>query len=219
MREDIPSSSVTRLEAVVFDFGETLIDETSAWEAIADAAGVPRFTFLATFGGLIAAGRSHREIFDVLAIDAPATLPALRADDLNPDARPCLIAIRDLGLRVGIAANQPDRAAEILRTVGIDLDFVATSGGWGVAKPDPAFFARVAAELGLPPSAIAYVGDRTDNDIEPAATAGMRAIFIRRGPWAWIACPVGSPVAATYTIESLDELPGLLQEAMEPGPR
>ena len=79
-----------------------------------------------------------------------------------------------------------------------------------MAKPSPAFFERIAAELGLPPEAIAYVGDRIDNDVEPAAAAGMCAIFVRRGPWAWITCPAGSPAAATHTVESLAELPELL---------
>lgn len=37
----------------------------------------------------------------------------------------------------------------------------------------------------------------------------MCAIFVRRGPWAWITCPVGSPAAADYTVESLAELPEL----------
>jgi len=200
-----------RLEAVVFDVGETLIDETRTWEAVADAAGIPRFTFMAALGGLIAAGRSHREIFDRLGVSEPATLPALESADVYPDARSCLVALRALGFRVGIAANQPDRAAEIRRVIGVELDFVATSAAWGVAKPSPAFFERIATELDLPPSAIAYVGDRIDNDIEPAADAGMCAVFLRRGPWAWIACPVGSPATATYTIESLAELPGSLE--------
>jgi FMN phosphatase YigB (HAD superfamily) len=201
-----------RIEAVVFDVGETLIDETRTWEAMADAVGVPRFTFMAAVGALIAAGRSHRETFAVLGVPEPSDLPALRTEDLYPDARSCLSALQDLGLRVGVAANQPDRAAEIRRIIGLDLDFVATSAAWGVAKPSPAFFERVAQELALPPSTIAYVGDRVDNDIVPAAAAGMCAIFLRRGPWAWITCPVGSPAAATYTIESLAELPKLLRQ-------
>ena len=70
---------------------------------------------------------------------------------------------------------------------------MATSAAWGVAKPSPAFFERIAAELDLPPAAIAYVGDRIDNDIEPAAAAGMCAIFVRRGPWAWIDVPGREP--------------------------
>ncbi|HEX6868955.1 MAG TPA: hypothetical protein VF119_09125, partial [Candidatus Limnocylindrales bacterium] len=92
-----------RLQAVVFDVGETLIDETRTWEAHADAVGVPRFTFMAAIGALIAAGRSHRESFAILGVPEPTTLPPLRPEDLYPDARPCLAAIRAMGIRVGIA--------------------------------------------------------------------------------------------------------------------
>ena len=93
----------------------------------------------------------------------------------------------------------------------VELDFIATSAAWGVEKPSPAFFARIATELALPPEAIAYVGDRVDNDIVPADAAGMTAIFIRRGPWAWIQCPVGTPPGALFVIGDLTTLPGLLQ--------
>ncbi|MGL1668916.1 HAD family hydrolase, partial [Vibrio parahaemolyticus] len=67
-----------------------------------------------------------------------------------------------------------------------DADFVATSAGWGVAKPDPGFFDRIIDAAGQPASAIAYIGDRLDNDVGPARAAGMRAIRLRRGPWAML---------------------------------
>jgi FMN phosphatase YigB (HAD superfamily) len=202
--------SRARIEAVVFDFGETLYDETSAWSAIADAAGVPRLTLMATLGGLIAAGRSHREMFELFGVREPQAWLPLDPKDLYPDAIPCLLALRARGLRLGIAANQPDRAAEIGRVLGVDLDLLATSAAWGLEKPSPAFFARIASELALPTTAIAYVGDRVDNDIEPAAAAGMCAIFVRRGPWAWIQCPAGSPPDAAITVDDLGALPDQL---------
>jgi FMN phosphatase YigB (HAD superfamily) len=199
-----------RIDAVVFDFGETLYDETSAWSAVADAAGVPRLTFMATLGALIAAGRSHREIFDLFGVPEPHAWLPLDPKDLYPDVVPCLRALQARGLRLGIAANQPDRAPEIGRILGIELDLIATSAAWGVEKPSPAFFARIATELALPPAAIAYVGDRVDNDVTPAAAAGMCAVFVRRGPWGWIQCPTGSPPDANFTVEDLDTLPAML---------
>ena len=202
--------SRTLIEAVVFDFGETLYDETNAWSAVADTAGVPRLTFMATLGGLIATGRSHREIFDVFAAPEPRQWLPLDADDLYPDALPCILALRARGLRLGIAANQPDRAAEIGHVLGVDLDLLATSAAWGLEKPSAAFFARIASELALPTAAIAYVGDRVDNDIRPAAAAGMCSVFVRRGPWAWIQCPTGSPSDAAFTVDDLGALPDLL---------
>ena len=199
-----------RIEAVVFDFGETLYDETNAWSALADAAGVPRLTLMGTLGGLIAAGRSHREIFGLLGVPEPQAWLPLDVRDLYPDALPCLVELRARGLRLGIAANQPDRAAEIGRVLGIELDLLATSAAWGVEKPSPAFFARIASELALPPAAIAYVGDRVDNDVAPAAAAGMCAVFVRRGPWGWIQCPTGSPPGAAFTVDGLGALPDAL---------
>lgn len=49
------------LRAVVFDVGETLVDETRAWSAWADWLGIPRLTFLAVCGAAIARGElDHR---------------------------------------------------------------------------------------------------------------------------------------------------------------
>ena len=92
----------------------------------------------------------------------------------------------------------------------MELDIAASSADWGVEKPDPAFFERIAAELQLSPGEIAYVGDRLDNDVRPAAAVGMVAIFIRRGPWAWIQAGRESPVEATASIDGLDELTEVL---------
>ena len=47
--------------AVVFDVGETLIDETGMWERAADTARVPRFTLMGVLGGLAARGEHHAE--------------------------------------------------------------------------------------------------------------------------------------------------------------
>jgi FMN phosphatase YigB (HAD superfamily) len=33
---------------------------------------------------------------------------------------------------------------------------------------------------------IAYVGDRLDNDIAPAAHSGLVTVWVRRGPWGYI---------------------------------
>ena len=98
----------------------------------------------------------------------------------------------------------------MLAQLGVAFEFIATSAAWGVSKPDPAFFARIATELGLAPSAIAYVGDRLDNDIRPAAAAGMVAIFVRRGPWAWIQAGGGTAPEAAATIGTLGELVEML---------
>jgi len=209
------------IRAVIFDVGETLVDETRIWSDWADWLGVPRLTFLAVVGALIERGFDHQDPIRLFrpGIDVRAEQERRRAagrpadatfDDLYPDAIPALRATIDAGYRVGIAANQPTRIEALFNSLGLPLDLVAASETWGLHKPDPAFFARIVAELGLPAQEIAYVGDRLDNDVEPAAAAGMAAIFIRRGPWGWIQAGRSDPPAAAATIESLAELPEAL---------
>jgi HAD superfamily hydrolase (TIGR01549 family) len=210
---------IVTLRALVFDVGETIVDETRAWSAWADWLGVPRLTFLAVCGAVIASGElDHREPLRIFrpGIDVREERRKQRAagfdedviaDDLYPDAVPCLLTLTEAGYRVGLAGNQPAHAEEVLRGLGLPLDFVASSASWGVEKPDPRFFEKIVETLGLPPAEIAYVGDRLDNDVRPAAAAGLQPIFVRRGPWGWIQQPTGEPPEAVLTVESLAELP------------
>jgi FMN phosphatase YigB (HAD superfamily) len=218
-----------RVRAVVFDLGETLVDETRAWGVWADALAVPRLTFFAALGAVIARGRDHREVFELFrpGIDLAAerrrlglvgASDLLSAGDLYPDAIPALRRLAEGGYRLGLAGNQPAPAADALRDLGVELEFVGTSGAWGVEKPDPRFFARIGAELDLPPARIAYVGDRLDNDIRPAAEAGLVAVLVRRGPWAWVQAARSRPAEAALVIDSLDELPAALLRSSTIGP-
>jgi len=50
-----------------------------------------------------------------------------------------------------------------------------------VAKPNAAFFDKLAAASGHDRHEIAYVGDRLDNDIAPASQAGLVTVWVRRG--------------------------------------
>jgi len=187
--------------AVVFDVGETLIDESGMWERAADVAGVPHFTLMGVIGGLAARGEHHARAWEILGVEPPAS--TWNDDDFYPDALPCLERLRVAGLRVGAVGNTPATTEELLRP---HVDFVGSSGRWGIEKPSAAFFERVAAEAGVAPEELAYVGDRVDNDVEPALAAGMTAIHVRRGPWGHLHEP---PTAAIH-IRSLDELPGAL---------
>jgi HAD superfamily hydrolase (TIGR01662 family) len=210
------------VRAVVFDVGETLVDETRHWGEWADWLGVPRFTFFGVLGGVIARGGDHREVFELVApgLDLDAELakraaagaggPAFSGADLYPDAADCLRELRTAGYRVGIAANQPEGAVESLERLGVHADFVGSSAAWGSSKPSPLFFRRVADEAGCDPSEIAYVGDRVDNDVVPAATAGMLPVFVRRGPWAILHDHRQEASIARLRIDGLADLPAAL---------
>jgi HAD superfamily hydrolase (TIGR01549 family) len=189
------------VEAVVFDVGETLVDETAMWQAVADACGVPRFTLMAVVGAMIASGRPHQDAFTLLEIDPPRR--AFIQDEWYPDALPCLARLRERGLVVGAMGNMATDHEELVRP---EVAFVSSSERLGVEKPSPAFFERVAELAGVPAAKIAYVGDRVDNDVAPALAAGMVAVHIRRGPWGYVHETPGGALQ----IRSLDELPGVL---------
>jgi len=189
------------VKAVVFDVGETLIDETRLWERAADAAGVPRFTLMGIVGGLAARGEHHRRAWELLGVEQPAA--TWDAEDFYPDAVPCLAALHERGLRVGAVGNTLTEAEDVLRD---HVDLVGSSARWGVEKPKPAFFARIVSECGVPAEEIAYVGDRVDNDVAPALVAGMVAVHLRRGPWGHL----HDPPPAALSVSSLGELAGVL---------
>jgi FMN phosphatase YigB (HAD superfamily) len=189
------------VKAVVFDAGETLVDETGLWQRAADAAGVPRFTLMGTLGGLISRGEHHSRVWDLLGVERPSSVfgPA----DFYSDALPCVAELRARGLRVGVVGNTPREFEEVMRE---HVDFVGSSVGWGVEKPAPEFFERIVAEADARPGEIAYVGDRVDNDVLPALAAGMVAVHVRRGPWGYLHEPPPEALRAA----SLAELPELL---------
>jgi len=187
--------------AVVFDVGETLIDETRMWEQAADAAGVPRFTLMGVLGGLAARGERHTRAWTLLGVDQAVS--TWSEADFYSDVRPAIQALRSKGLRVAAVGNTP-AATEAM--VGKHLEVLGSSERWGVAKPEPEFFGRIESAIGLDPGDIAYVGDRVDNDVEPALAAGMVAVHIRRGPWGYL----HEPPAEALRIESLTELPEAL---------
>ncbi|HEU5362990.1 MAG TPA: HAD family hydrolase [Gaiellaceae bacterium] len=187
--------------AVVFDLGETLVDETGIWTRVAEAAGVTPFTLMAGLGATIALGRPHDDVWELLGIECPEGRWAM--DDWYPDALPCIARLRGAGYRVYASGNVPAFTEHDLRP---HFDGVASAETWGVWKPEPGFFARVVELTGVPAERIAYVGDRVDNDVEPALAAGMVAVHIRRGPWGYLQAPPPGAIG----VRSLDELPARL---------
>jgi FMN phosphatase YigB (HAD superfamily) len=208
------------MRAVFFDIGETLINETRAWSRLADWVGVPHMTLFGLLGAFIAERRDHREVFDVLRPDlgwkgivagySQEPDRGIRSEDLYPDVAACLHALRKEGYFIGIAGNQPVESESQMRAMNLPADLVATSQGWGIKKPDPAFFARIIRESGFAPHDIAYVGDRVDNDVAPAAAAGMTAIHLVRGAWGYVQQNWPEAAQAHAQIRSLEELPGVL---------
>jgi len=199
---------------VVLDVGETLVDETRVFSIWADVVGIPRFTLMATLGGTIVGGqREWHGFFGLLGVeDWRAFAPhveerygGFQSVDLYPDALRAIEGLKAAGYGVAVVANQPGSRHAQLEALEVRVDVMAMSETMGVAKPDPAFYARTLELLGDPsPADVAYVGDRIDNDVVPSAAAGMQSIWIRRGPWGYL--QRDETAAARFEVRSLEEL-------------
>jgi FMN phosphatase YigB (HAD superfamily) len=217
----VPTGTAPAIRAVYFDIGETLLDRTREYAAWASWLGVPAHTFSAVFGAMIAAGHPVR---DVVAVFAPepgfaeqrhamteaGVVPPLAEQDVYPDVRPALRALRELGLRVGIAGNQPAGISDELRDLDLPADEVRTSDDWHLAKPDPRFFTKIVEACHCPPDEIVYVGDQLANDVTAAVDAGLRSVRLLRGPWGMLQRDPAVEARCLAVVGSLTELPSLL---------
>ncbi|MFC9895944.1 HAD family hydrolase [Nocardia sp. NPDC127579] len=127
--------------------------------------------------------------------------------ELFPDAAATLAALaprfRQAVLSNSSVANQERK----LRTLGIRSHFEAVlcADELGHAKPAAAAFHAACTRLDLPPSAVAYVGDRLDIDAFGARDAGLTPIWLDRGTTSHAPTP-----SDIHRITTLAALPSLL---------
>ena len=133
------------------------------------------YTWLATHFDL---GKTAAEVVDAYrttAWDRPV---------LYPDARETLRRLRPLKLGIVTNGSRASQATKIANG-GLDrlTDATVISGVLGVAKPHRGIFDAACAELGVPPTRCAMVGDSPEHDVAGGKAAGMRTIWVARGPW------------------------------------
>jgi FMN phosphatase YigB (HAD superfamily) len=195
---------------VFFDVGETLVDEERWWRELCAKAGLQPHVVWAALGVTIARGEEHDALWQHLDIPKPEGWwhgITYSLDDLYPDALGCLQAVRALGLRIGIVGNQTEVLERWARESRLSADVISSSASLGIRKPDPRFFERLAELADCEPRELAYVGDRVDNDVLPAAAAGLVAVHVRRGPWGRLQ---RTPSEAALGLDDLDSLPQAL---------
>ncbi len=119
-------------------------------------------------------------------------------DDVHP-------TLHDLRTHYRIGALTNGNAD--LVQIGLDhlFDFAIYSAEIGASKPDPAIFAATCQRAGVAPAQIVHVGDDPDHDVQGAAQAGFKTVWInrKRRPW---------PAAFRFDAEihRLTELPPVL---------
>jgi FMN phosphatase YigB (HAD superfamily) len=101
---------------------------------------------------------------------------------LQPDVREALPLLASR-YRLGVLANQRATIRQTMARDSIDGFFGvwAVSEEIGAEKPDPAIFEYALSHAGTPPERCAMVGDRLDNDVEPARRHGMKGVWLLRG--------------------------------------
>ena len=111
-------------------------------------------------------------------------LPQTQLRTAYPDAIPCLEAIRNLGLKMGIVSNIPseDWLRRELEIIGLVKYFqiLVSSGSIGIAKPDRRIFKIAAEKIQTKPPDILFVGDDPQRDYHGATEAGMKALLVDR---------------------------------------
>ena len=210
---------------IFFDVGYTLLDETQAWEdqferlaKVLTAKGRPaevgsiwrayhqacRDFAPRQWRAICAAfGRDEAEIAELLTL----------ADDWRHDlemphagARDVLVALAK-DHKLGIIANQSRGTRERLRKHGLlePLSLVIGSAEAGVTKPDPEIFQAALRRAGCEAKDAAMVGDRLDNDVEPANLLGMMTVHVRQGG-SGAQRPRRESERATVTVETIAEV-------------
>ena len=198
--------------AVVFDLWNTLVpfpEETKrrAFTQTAAALGIPEADLAARW----AQTRARRETRPVeeylrwlradLAADWPPHAAAMAAqvrrrvhggcftDPAVRESAGVLTLLGAAGVKTAVVSNCSSDVRDMITTSGLAglLDAVVLSAEVGLMKPDPAIYARAAADLHLPPEDCLYVGDGHDDELTGAAAAGMTPVLLDLGdqrPWA-----------------------------------
>lgn len=200
------------IDGVIFDKDGTLFDFRASWgawaarlvEMLAAESGLSASVLGAAIGfdpvsrrfvpdSVVIAGTPTE-----IARDLAAALPGASADLLEErlnrlaegapmlpavDLGAVLGALRDRGLRIGLATNDNEEAARAhLAAHGITglFDYIAGYDSGHGPKPGPGMCAAFARQHGLDPARVVMVGD-SRHDLEAGRAAGMRAVAVLTG--------------------------------------
>jgi putative hydrolase of the HAD superfamily len=138
--------------------------------------------------------------------------PLTKIATVEHDLRETLVALKKLGLKMGIVSNTFVNRTSLdrhMRELGI-LDFFPLrmySYEFKIRKPDRRIFQIAAERIGESPENIAFVGDRVNRDIRPALSCGMTAVLKDAYTNAGLPTPPGA-----IRIQLLSELPAIIEK-------
>lgn len=122
-----------------------------------------------------------------------------------PNLIPMLEELKSSGIRLGMITNGfADFQSSNIRALGIQsyFDVILISENEELRKPDRRIFERALDRLGVEASEAVFIGDHSLSDVEGSAKAGMISVWKRNPHW--------GDAHAHYSIDELDEIPGLI---------
>lgn len=138
--------------------------------------------------------------------------PLGRCASIEPDLVETLGRLKRMGLKLGIVSNTFVNRASLerhLRELGL-LDFFPLrlySYEFHCRKPSVEIFRIAAERIGETARNIVFVGDRIDNDVEPALASGMKAVLKEARTNQGKKTPPGA-----CRVQRLAELPSLIEK-------
>lgn len=181
------------LEAVLFDWGDTLVhlewDDERVLAAHRAALGRDDARFTSRWRELLLGDghgyRPYAELLSELGVEDPDAFIAAEHDVWREAysvlaAAPALLeSLRGQGLKTGLVANAWPDPPRILRAdaeaLGLAplLDTIVLVDDPRARKPSPEPFLRACRELAVEPEAVLFVGDDLLHDVQAAGALGM----------------------------------------------
>lgn len=201
---------MTNIKWLFFDVGSTLIDETECYNhRIRDAIEGTNITF-EQFNEkrIFFAKQNLKGDIEALKFFGLTKTPWHREDEIPyEEAEHVLKTLYDKGYNIGIIANQSFGTEKRLEDWGLlkYIKLVVASAEEEVAKPDKEIFLRALSRAECLPENAVMIGDRIDNDIEPANKLGMKTIWVKQG-FAVYQTPFNDIQKANYAVDKLQDI-------------
>ena len=204
-----------RKKWIFFDVGSTLIDETECYNhRIRDAISGTDITF-EEFNEkrIFFAKQNLKGDIEALKFFGLTKTP-WHFEDESPyeEAEAVLNALCERGYSIGVIVNQAPGTEKRLENWGFMkyIKLVVASAEEGVAKPDSEIFLRALNRADCLPENAVMIGDRIDNDIEPAKKLGMKTIWVRQG-FSIFQQPENDIQTADHIVDSLRDILEILK--------
>ena len=202
------------IEWLFFDVGSTLIDETECYNhRIRDAIEGTDITF-EQFNEkrVFFAKQNLKGDIEALKFFGLTKTP-WHFEDEKPyeETEYILKTLCERGYSIGVIANQALGTEKRLEGWGFMkyIKLIVASAEEGVAKPDSEIFLRALSRADCLPENAVMIGDRIDNDVEPANKLGMKTIWVKQD-FAVYQKPMSDIQKADYTVGKLVDILDIL---------